>query len=87
MGTAAAQGKDFGILALCAKGSERRYAAPYQRLPAQYPGRHRGWYRRRGWISTAYPVAEIVVIPLTEFLTPVFSLRRDLLGSSLSNAA
>ena len=31
------------------------------------------------WISTAYLVAEIVVIPLTGFLTPVFSLRRYLL--------
>src|SRR5579883_1532110 len=32
-----------------------------------------------GWISTSYLVAEIVVIPLTGFLTPVFSLRRYLL--------
>jgi len=32
-----------------------------------------------GWISTSYLVAEIVVIPLTGFLVPVFSLRRYLL--------
>jgi DHA2 family multidrug resistance protein len=32
-----------------------------------------------GWISTAYLVAEIVVIPLTGFLAQVFSLRRYLL--------
>src|SRR3978361_2585420 len=36
-----------------------------------------------GWISTAYLVAEIVVIPLTAFLTPVFSLRRYLLGNTI----
>jgi MFS transporter, DHA2 family, multidrug resistance protein len=36
-----------------------------------------------GWISTAYLVAEIVVIPLTGFLTPVFSLRRYLLGNTI----
>jgi DHA2 family multidrug resistance protein len=36
-----------------------------------------------GWISTSYLVAEIVVIPLTGFLTPVFSLRRYLLGSTI----
>ncbi|MDB6164694.1 MAG: EmrB/QacA family drug resistance transporter [Xanthomonadaceae bacterium] len=36
-----------------------------------------------GWISTAYLVAEIVVIPLTGFLSPVFSLRRYLLGNTI----
>jgi DHA2 family multidrug resistance protein len=36
-----------------------------------------------GWISTAYLVAEIVVIPLTGFLTPVFSLRRYLIGNTI----
>src|SRR5579864_961130 len=36
-----------------------------------------------GWISTAYLVAEIVVIPLTGFLTPVFSLRRYLLANTV----
>ncbi|MBN8897796.1 MAG: MFS transporter, partial [Rhodospirillales bacterium] len=36
-----------------------------------------------GWISTAYLVAEIVVIPLTGFLAPVFSLRRYLLGNTV----
>jgi MFS transporter, DHA2 family, multidrug resistance protein len=36
-----------------------------------------------GWISTSYLVAEIVVIPLTAFLTPVFSLRRYLLGNTI----
>ena len=36
-----------------------------------------------GWISTAYLVAEIVVIPLTAFLAPVFSLRRYLLGNTI----
>jgi MFS transporter, DHA2 family, multidrug resistance protein len=36
-----------------------------------------------GWISTSYLVSEIVVIPLTGFLTPVFSLRRYLLGSTV----
>lgn len=34
------------------------------------------------WISTAYLVAEIIVIPLTGFLTRVFSLRRYLLANS-----
>ena len=32
-----------------------------------------------GWISTAYLVAEIVVIPLSGWLAQVFSLRRYLL--------
>jgi MFS transporter, DHA2 family, multidrug resistance protein len=36
-----------------------------------------------GWISTAYLVAEIVVIPLTGFLAPVFSLRRYLLVNTV----
>jgi MFS transporter, DHA2 family, multidrug resistance protein len=36
-----------------------------------------------GWISTAYLVAEIVVIPLTGFLAPVFSLRRYLLTNTV----
>jgi DHA2 family multidrug resistance protein len=36
-----------------------------------------------GWISTAYLVAEIVVIPLTGFLTNVFSLRRYLLANTI----
>jgi DHA2 family multidrug resistance protein len=31
------------------------------------------------WISTAYLIGEIIVIPLTGFLSPVFSLRRYLL--------
>jgi MFS transporter, DHA2 family, multidrug resistance protein len=35
-----------------------------------------------GWISTAYLVAEIVVIPLTGFLAQVFSLRRYLLTNA-----
>ncbi|ASG24952.1 EmrB/QacA family drug resistance transporter [Nitrospirillum viridazoti CBAmc] len=35
-----------------------------------------------GWISTSYLVAEIVVIPLTGFLVPVFSLRRYLLTNT-----
>ena len=36
-----------------------------------------------GWISTSYLVAEIVVIPLTGFLVPVFSLRRYLLVNAV----
>lgn len=36
-----------------------------------------------GWISTAYLVAEIIVIPLTGFMTSVFSLRRYLLGNAV----
>ena len=36
-----------------------------------------------GWISTSYLVAEIVVIPLTGFLTSVFSLRRYLLVNTV----
>ena len=34
------------------------------------------------WISTSYLVAEIVVIPLSGWLTQVFSLRRYLLGTA-----
>ena len=55
----------------------------HQRLAAQYPGRDRRGIDDGGWISTAYLVAEIVVIPLTGFLTPVFSLRRYLLGNTI----
>ncbi len=36
-----------------------------------------------GWISTAYLVSEIVVIPLTGFMTNVFSLRRYLLANTI----
>jgi DHA2 family multidrug resistance protein len=36
-----------------------------------------------GWISTAYLVAEIVVIPLTGWLSQVFSLRRYLLVNAV----
>src|SRR5271154_1652681 len=36
-----------------------------------------------GWISTAYLVAEIIVIPLTGFLSQVFSLRRYLLVNTV----
>lgn len=36
-----------------------------------------------GWISTAYLVAEIVVIPLTGWLSQVFSLRRYLLVNAI----
>ncbi len=35
-----------------------------------------------GWISTAYLIAEIVVIPLTGWLARVFSLRRYLLANA-----
>ncbi len=34
------------------------------------------------WISTAYLIAEIVVIPLTAFFGPVFSLRRYLVANA-----
>jgi DHA2 family multidrug resistance protein len=33
------------------------------------------------WISTAYLIGEIIVIPLTDFLSRLFSLRRYLLGN------
>jgi DHA2 family multidrug resistance protein len=36
-----------------------------------------------GWISTAYLIAEIVVIPLTGWLAQVFSVRRYLLANAL----
>ncbi len=36
-----------------------------------------------GWISTAYLVAEIVVIPLSAWLARVFSVRRYLLGNAV----
>ena len=36
-----------------------------------------------GWISTAYLIAEIIVIPLTGWLARVFSLRRYLLTNAL----
>src|SRR5580692_3231677 len=36
-----------------------------------------------GWISTAYLVAEIVVIPLTGWLSRVFSVRRYLLVNAV----
>src|SRR5262249_19463419 len=35
-----------------------------------------------GWISTAYLIGEIIVIPLTGWLTQVFSLRRFMIGSA-----
>src|SRR5947209_19069026 len=34
------------------------------------------------WISTAYLIGEIIVIPLTDFLSHVFSLRRYLLANT-----
>src|SRR4051812_15186441 len=36
-----------------------------------------------GWISTAYLIAEIVVIPLTGWLARVFSVRRYLLANAI----
>ncbi len=36
-----------------------------------------------GWISTAYLIGEIIVIPLSGWLTEVFSLRRYLIGSTI----
>jgi DHA2 family multidrug resistance protein len=35
-----------------------------------------------GWISTAYLIGEIIVIPLSGWLSEVFSLRRYLIGST-----
>lgn len=35
------------------------------------------------WISTSYLIGEIVVIPLTDYLSRVFSFRRYILGSTL----
>src|ERR1700690_2165066 len=34
------------------------------------------------WISTAYLIGEIIVIPMTDFLSRVFSLRRYLLANT-----
>ncbi|MEA2889025.1 MAG: transporter, family, multidrug resistance protein, partial [Bradyrhizobium sp.] len=39
------------------------------------------------WISTSYLIGEIVVIPLTDFLSRVFSFRRYMIGSALLFAA
>jgi DHA2 family multidrug resistance protein len=36
-----------------------------------------------GWISTAYLIGEIIVIPLSGWLAQVFSLRRYLIGSTI----
>src|ERR1700730_714579 len=36
----------------------------------------------RSWISTSYLIGEIVVIPLTDFLSRVFSFRRYMLASA-----
>lgn len=36
-----------------------------------------------GWISTAYLIGEIIVIPLSGWLSQVFSLRRYLIGSAI----
>ncbi len=35
------------------------------------------------WISTAYLIGEIIVIPMTDYLSRVFSLRRYLIGSTM----
>jgi DHA2 family multidrug resistance protein len=35
------------------------------------------------WISTAYLIGEIIVIPMTAFLSEVFSLRRYMIGSTV----
>src|ERR1700743_1653768 len=34
------------------------------------------------WVSTAYLIGEIIVIPMTDFLSRVFSLRRYLIAST-----
>src|SRR5271170_1409277 len=34
------------------------------------------------WVSTAYLIGEIVVIPLTDYLSRVFSFRRFIIGST-----
>ena len=39
------------------------------------------------WISTSYLIGEIVVIPLTDFLSRVFSFRRIILGHAILFAA
>jgi len=36
-----------------------------------------------GWISTAYLIGEIIVIPLSSWLSQVFSFRRYLIGSTI----
>ena len=35
------------------------------------------------WISTSYLIGEIVVIPLTDYLSKVFSFRRYIIGSTV----
>src|SRR5450631_4934959 len=35
------------------------------------------------WISTAYLIGEIIVIPMTDYLSRVFSLRRYLIASTM----
>jgi DHA2 family multidrug resistance protein len=51
-----------------------------QRLARRHPGRAIGaGIDDGGWISTAYLIAEIVVIPLTAWLSQVFSVRFYLL--------
>ncbi len=35
------------------------------------------------WISTSYLIGEIVVIPLTDYLSKVFSFRRYIIGSTI----
>src|ERR1700689_490156 len=35
------------------------------------------------WISTAYLIGEIIVIPMTDFLSRVFSLRRYLIANTV----
>src|SRR5271163_3203476 len=34
------------------------------------------------WISTAYLIGEIIVVPMTDFLSRVFSLRRYLIANT-----
>ena len=54
----------------------------HQRLAARYRGRHRDRCRQR-LDSTAYLIGEIVVIPLTDYLSRVFSFRRYLLVNAV----
>src|SRR5262245_53786652 len=35
------------------------------------------------WISTSYLIGEIVVIPLTDYLSKVFSFRRYIIGNTI----
>src|ERR1700760_4967501 len=35
------------------------------------------------WVSTAYLIGEIIVIPMTDYLSRVFSLRRFFIGSTI----